>query len=235
MLEVQTPADRYIEAQAWWIASELARRTPKLRIAETDHDEVGSSLSVYDPDGPIETQVILNRIAGINIAGDPFFHLEWPEIFAAPSPHEVVKRVETGLMLTPPSPAPPTNTRTIVYRTIAHILATVLNDRRSWTIRGQRPTDPSVHSEINWAGDTSHLHSIENLIGRWFSDEHTGVLEEQGVTHLWALWRDLEPIAVFDMYGDIHTTRGQTSLLPMYRREHNMGRTVQAVLGHELP
>ncbi|PPH14628.1 hypothetical protein C5C35_14445 [Rathayibacter sp. AY1F8] len=75
--------------------------------------------------------MLFNRISGINIVGDPFFHRSWNDVFAAAAPHEIVKRVEAGLMLTPPSPAPPTTSITIVHRVIAQVLATVVNERRS--------------------------------------------------------------------------------------------------------
>nr|WP_146084482.1 hypothetical protein [Rathayibacter sp. AY1C1] len=76
-------------------------------MAETDHDVVGSSLCLHAPGAPAETQVLFSRIAGINIVGGSIFNLGWTDVFAAASPHEVVKRVEADLMLTPLSPVPP--------------------------------------------------------------------------------------------------------------------------------
>jgi hypothetical protein len=229
------PADRYVAAQAWWIASEVVRRNPSLRIAETSHDEVGSSLAIYDPANSEARQFLLNRVAGCNIVGDPLSHIGWDEIFEASSPHDIVKRVEDGLMLAPSSPAPPTDHATIVYRVIARILSGVVNDRHSWMVRGQRPEDPSVHESLTWAGDVTRFPSVNRLHIRWFEyDALEG--EDQGVNRLWALWRDLQPVALFDMFGDVHTVSGNDDLLAAYRASgHNLGLAMASTLGQILP
>jgi hypothetical protein len=151
------------------------------------------------------------------------------EIFEASSLHDIVKRIERGLMLTPPSPAPPTNHATIVYRVIARILSSVVNDRHSWMMRGQRPEDPSVHEGLPWAGDLTGFPSLGSLHIRWFEHDALAIgdrkmgLEDQGVTRVWALWRNLEPIALFDMFGDVHTGNGSADLPAAYRvSEHNL-------------
>lgn len=91
----------------------------------------GGSLAIYDPPDPEVRQFLLHRIAGCSIVGDTFLNIGWSEIFETSSPHDIVKRIKGGLMITPPSPAPATNHATIVYRIIARILSSVVDDRHS--------------------------------------------------------------------------------------------------------
>jgi hypothetical protein len=226
------PADRFIEAQTWWIASELIRRHPQLRLAETTHDEVGTSLVAYDPEWVIETQVIFNRVAGIHMPGSPDFEIRWSEVFAAPSAHTVLLRIEAGLGMHLEGLPPATTEVTIVYRVIARVLASLVDDRHSWMIRDERPDDPSVLEDINWAGDTSSFASLEDLIARWFEDSAAGRLDNQGLTHLWVLLRDLEPVAAFDLYGVVHTQYGRESLLEYYKQaDGNLTMTIAETFG----
>ena len=232
MDQTWVPADRFIEAQTWWIASELIRRHPHLRLAETTHDEVGTSLVAYDPESVIETQVILNRAAGIHLPDRPDFEIGWSEVFAAPSAHTVLLKIEAGLGMPLEGLPPATTEVTIVYRVIARILTSLVDDRHSWMIRGERPDDPSVLEHINWAGDTSSFATLEDLIARWFVDSAAGRLEDQGLTHLWVLLRDLEPVAAFDLYGDVHTQYGRESLLPHFKQaDGNLTMAIAETLG----
>lgn len=228
-------ADRHTASQAWWLASELARRNSQLRIAETHDRQVGASLSVYDPHDPAAYQVLLNPVAGINVVGAPFSHIDWADTFAPASPHEIVKRLEVELMLRPSEPAPATTDIALVYRTIAHTVNLLVNDRHSWIIRGERPTDDGVLENITWAGDTSWFESLEDLVGRWFEEEPR-VLAAQGATHVWALWKDLQPVALFDMYGDVHTLAGRRNLRREYlKHDRHLSAVVGSVLGQYLP
>ncbi|MCY7288523.1 MAG: hypothetical protein LH624_09815, partial [Cryobacterium sp.] len=47
----------------------------------------------------------------------------------------------------------------------------------------------------------------------------------------WALHRDLEPIAIFDSAGVVHTTFGATPLIPLYEE---LDRTVALVTARVL-
>lgn len=232
MSQPPIPADRFLEAQIWWIASELLRRHPNLGLSETVHDEVGTSLVAYDPRSVIETQVILNRVAGIHLPGHPDFEIGWTEVFAAPSAHTVLLQIERALGIALDGAPPATTEVTLVYRVIARVLASLVDDRHSWMIRGERPDDPSVLDGISWVGDTSGFATLEGLLIRWFEDSTAGRLDDQGITHVWVLLRDLEPVALFDLYGDVHTRYGRESLLPHYKQAGgNLTMTIAETLG----
>ena len=52
----------------------------------------------------------------------------------------------------------------------------------------------------------------------------------------WALLRDLEPVAIFDSAGVIHTGQGATELMPLYEHvERKLAFTTAGVLGSYLP
>lgn len=230
--EPRVPADRFIEAQIWWLASELLRRHPHLCLCETVHDEVGTSLVAYDPHAVENNQVIFNRISGIHIPAQGDFEVRWNEVFAAPSAHTILLRIENALGI-PLHGAPPATTEvTIAFRIIARVLASLVDDRYSWMVRGERPEDPSVCENIDWVGDTSDFPSLEDLIARWFEDAAIGRLDEHGPTHLWALLRDLEPVAIFDLYGNVHTRYGREPLLAYYQQtDGNLTMTIAETLG----
>jgi hypothetical protein len=230
------PADRFIEAQSWWIASELARRHPQLVVAETAHPEVGSSLVVYDPNYVVNIQVIFNRAAGIHIPSQPDFEVTWPKVFAAVSPHDIVKEIEDALGIPVAGTAPPTTERTIVYRVIAKVLATVADDRHSWIMRGERPDDQDVLEGLDWAGNIDEFDTLEETIGRWVKDSADRTLAAQGTCRLWVLLRDLTPVVAFDLYGNAHTEGGKTHLLSAYRDSGgSMTGTIVRSLGDVLP
>jgi len=52
----------------------------------------------------------------------------------------------------------------------------------------------------------------------------------------WALLRDLEPIAIFDAAGVIHTIMGELDLMPLYEKiNHNLSITTARAIGPYLP
>ena len=52
----------------------------------------------------------------------------------------------------------------------------------------------------------------------------------------WALLRDLEPIAIFDSAGVIHTIMGATELMPFYEQiDRKLSLTTARVLGPYFP
>jgi hypothetical protein len=234
--DAQYPADRFIEAQSWWIASEIARRHPQLVLAETSHPEVGSSLAIYDPNYVVNIQVILNRAAGIHIPSQPEFEVTWPEVFAAPSPHSVVRTIESALGIHLSGAAPATTERSIVYRVIARVLATVVDDRHSWMMRGERPDDQDVLEGLDWAGNIDEFDTLEETIGRWVKDSADRTLAAQGTCRLWVLLRDLTPVVAFDLYGNAHTERGKTHLLSAYQdSDGSITRTISHSIADVLP
>ena len=109
-------ADRFVDAQLWWVASELCRRHPRLRMREIEHGEIGTFLEVVAWLEPV---------------------LAWP--------------------------------------------------------------------------------SIPELRERWALDAAHDALYQKAPAHAWLLMRDLEPVAVFDLYGRVHTETGVADLYGAHR------------------
>ena len=126
------PAQRFVIEQSWWIAAELCRRHPSRRIYEW-HPGGGQydMLRVWGVGGagPTPDSVFcdLNRNGTIHLPEDA--RLTWPEVFAADSAHEIVKRIEdaSGKQLNRRAPA--TTATTLTYRVASLLLTTKLNDR----------------------------------------------------------------------------------------------------------
>jgi hypothetical protein len=229
------PADRFVDAQHWWIGSELCRRHPSLRLAEIDIDAIGPLLAVIDVLEPLLGQIYLSRVAGIQIVDRDEFLICPPELFMEANPHRLLRRIEDAHGMGAPANTPATNATTITYRIIARVLAATLDSRYSWTLRGERPTDPPVHDDISWAGDLSGFPSLGALRRRWAVAAARESLYDGPSFNLWVLMRDLEPAALFDAYGAVHTAEGRFDLLPAYRaRGGNMTLTLGDALGSAL-
>lgn len=224
-------ADRLVDSQLWWVASELCRRHPWLSLTETAYEQVGSALeAVGNVDGR-EVRVGFSRAAGIRIK-DRDFHVAVPELFTKVNPHEVLKRIEHAHGMGKPDDTPPTDGATIGYRAIAHVLNAMVNSRFSWTLRGERANDPHVLAELTWLGAASEWPTMLGLKARWNEDNVLGKLYETAPAQAWLLMRDLEPIAVFDRYGSVHTRTGKCDLLKVYREQgSNLTLAVDQVLG----
>ena len=224
-------ADRFVDAQLWWVASELCRRHPWLSLTETEFDEVGTVLEAVGNIEGREVRVGFSRTAGIAIK-DRDFHVPLPELFVQVNPHEVLKRIELAHGMGKPDDTPPTNGTTIGYRSIAHILNAMVNSRYSWTLRGERVSDPHVLADLSWMGAASEWPTMLGLKMRWNEYNVLGALYETAPTQAWLLMRDLEPIAVFDRYGEVHMSHGKADLLQVYRDQgSNLTLAVDRVLG----
>lgn len=130
------PAPRFVLAQAWWLASELCRRNSRLRIVDAwplggfYHGlEVGEQ---QDHD-----HVFMNFLGRIHqnphSFSAEFEPIEWTRVIGAESPHEIVKEIERR-MRWEINGADPTTARSLVYRCIASILATKIDDRERWGV-----------------------------------------------------------------------------------------------------
>lgn len=224
-------ADRFVDAQLWWVASELCRRHPRLSLTETEFDEVGTVLEAVGNIEGREVRVGFSRTAGIAIK-DRDFHVPLPELFTKVNPHEVLKRIDHAHGMGKPEDTPPTNGATIGYRAIAHILNAMVNSRYSWTLRGERASDPHVLQDLAWFGAAATWPTMLWLKARWIEEEALVQLYETAPTQAWLLMRDLEPVAVFDRYGSVHTSHGKADLLQVYRENgSNLTLAVDRVLG----
>ncbi|WP_157155713.1 hypothetical protein [Diaminobutyricimonas sp. LJ205] len=227
------PADRFLSAQMWWLASELARRHPHLMIGGVEvensrllvlHDEQDSMSIQWELDGGCKYLVdgVVQRIS-------------WIEMMAAANPHEIVERIERATGLGVPRAMPETSGRALTYQLIASALATAANDRHDWH---------AVPAPMRFDGepDSPYLEAFESVDAAvsGYIDAVTSDLAAGRPVYFfqpfWVLLRDLEPVVILDTAGVAHTYFAETELLPLYESiNRNVTLTTMRVVGAYYP
>lgn len=231
------PADRFLTAQMWWLASELVRRHPHLRISGVEVDEGGRLLIVHDEQDGMSIQWDL--VGGCKFLVNGVVNkISWIEMMAALSPHEIVKRIEVATGLGIPKATPETTPRALAYRVIASALATAVDDRHEWyAVPAPILLDVDPDDADRYFGNFPS--AIEARTGYERETEAKLDAGSHGLYFFqpfWAVLRDLEPIAIFDAAGVAHTIMGATELMPVYDNIHrNLTITTVQVLGPYLP
>ncbi|MFC5931260.1 hypothetical protein D6T64_08365 [Cryobacterium melibiosiphilum] len=233
--EYTPPADRFLTAQIWWIASELVRRHPHLRIS--GHEVAGEGRLVLLHDEQDSMSIQWDLVGGCKyLVNGVVTSISWIEMMAAVSPHETVKRIEVGAGLGIPKAVPVTTPHSLSYRVIASALATAVDDRHEWC---------AVPAPMNPYDDPDcpYFQGFPSAIAA--RDEYAREADAQIASTgrpvhffqpFWALLRNLEPIAIFDSAGVIHTVMGATELMPCYDSIHRkLALTTARVLGPYLP
>lgn len=231
------PADRFLTAQVWWMASELVRRHPHLLISGVEVDEGARLIIVHDQQDGMSIQWDLVGGCKYKAAGE-VKSISWIEMLAAANPHEIVKLIEVGAGLGIPKAMPTTTPHSLSYRVIANALSTAVNDRHEW----YAVPAPMVHGEDLSDPACTHFNGFPTTIEarQGYVDEALEQLDSgRGVYFFqpfWAIMRDLEPIAIMDSAGTIHTIVGAEQLMPLYERiNRNLTITTARVLGPYLP
>ncbi|MBA4248549.1 MAG: hypothetical protein C0444_09700 [Microbacterium sp.] len=226
-----TPAHRYVIAQSWWVASELARRHPDLVIHEM-HPGGGmyDCLALLSP-GDLKPFVQLNRVGTIHVMSTPEYRTTWAEALEAASPHAVVKEIEQVADLKMPAKAPASTPRTLAYRFIAATLNATLNDRYRWDARNEffdsSEDNPTVLNGY-LAGFPEVRRSLPATpqMGLWHEPE----------SHYWALLRNDSPVAIVSIEGVVYRPDRQIDLTTEYRRhDSRMQPVVASALADVLP
>ena len=233
--EYNPPADRFLTAQIWWIASELVRRHPHLRISGHEVPGEGRLVIVHDEQDSMSIQWDL--VGGCKyLVNGVVNSISWIEMMAAVSPHETVKRIEVAAGLGIPKATPVTTPHSLTYRVIASALATAVDDRYEWY---------AVPALMNPYDDPDCPYFLPFPTALQARDDYAEAADAQiaatgrGIHFFqpfWALLRNLEPIAIFDAAGVIHTVMGATELMPTYEQIHRrLALTTARVLGPYLP
>lgn len=233
--EYTPPADRFLTAQIWWLASELVRRHPHLRVSGHEVTGEGRLVIVHDEQDSMSIQWDL--VGGCNyLVNGVVNRISWIEMMAAVSPHETVKRIEVATGLGIPKATPVTTPHSLSYWVIASALATAVDDRYEWY---------AVPAPMNPYDDPDCAYFVPFPTAMAARDEYARAADAQmAVTGrdihffqpFWALLRNLEPIAIVDSAGVIHTVMGATELMPVYENIHrNLTITTVQVLGPYLP
>lgn len=226
-----TPAHRYVIAQSWWVASELARRHPDLVIHEM-HPGGG----MYDclallSQGDLQPFVQLNRVGTIHVMSTPEYRTTWAEALEAASPHAVVKEIEQVADLKMPAKAPPSTPRTLAYRFIAATLHATVNDRRRWDARNEFIDS----SDDNPTVLNGYLDGFPELRRSLPSTPQIGLWHEPE-SHYWAVLRDETPVAIVSIEGIVYRPDRQIDLAGEYRRhDSRMLPIVVSALADVLP
>ena len=232
------PADRFLTSQMWWIASELVRRHPHLRISGVEVDEADRLLIVHDEEDGMSVQWDL--VGGCKFLVNGLVQkISWIKMLAALSPHEIVKRIEVATGLGIPKSASPTSSPALTYRVIASALATATNDRYEWyavpapMLHDEDPENPGCEFFRDFP---STIRARAEYVAMTLEQFEEGGRSVYFFQPFWALLRDLEPIAIFDSAGVVHTTSGATSLMPLYERcGRRLALVTAQVLGDYLP
>ena len=233
--EYNPPADRFLTAQIWWLASELVRRHPHLRISGREIEGEGRLVMVHDEQDSMNIQWDL--VGGCKfLVNGVVTSISWIEMMAAVSPHETIKRIEVGTGLGIPKATPVTTPHSLTYRVIASALATAVDDRHEW-YAVPAPMNPYDDPDCPYFLPVpSALQARDD-----YAEEADAQIAATGRTihffqPFWALLRNLEPIAIFDSAGVIHTVMGANELMPAYENIHrNLTITTAQVLGPYLP
>ena len=224
------PARRFVIAQSWWIASEIARRHPQLVLIETHPcDGMYDCLTLVDR-YRWTSVVDLNRVGRLHVRGRTGF-ATWSDAIGAPDGHEMVRRLERAAELPARRPTPPTTARTLVYRLIARVLTSLIDDRHAWDARNG--FHDSSGGDAGRRGDLDLFPTIRSDLDE---DRQDGFLGDPACRY-WLLTRADEAVAVLDGDGRLHRRdRSPVTLLPLYRRTgSSLTATIGGALGDLLP
>lgn len=220
--------ERFVTAQSWWIATELVRRNPQLRILEW-HPGGGQYDALGILDLSLEKVTIsLNRRGGrIHLVESADFEpIEWSDVFSSPQ-HSIVDRIEKGGGLTPPAQTPPTARHTLTYRIIATILAQMVNSKSMWDAR-------SAFVDTSGYGSGPIESIFDNFPSAARQREAIGRVAVLGDASyaFWSLNRNDDVVAVLDQRGMLHLPKGEPAdLMGIFTAN---GRSLAATIGHAL-
>ena len=158
------PAQRFVLAQAWWIASELCRRRSSLRVLET-WPMGGFYHGLEVGEHEVKRWVFMNFVGSIHlhVGKSEVEPVTWAHVMAAQSPHEVVRMIEAQMSWRSPS-ADRTTPRSLTYRVLAACLTYCLNDRNPWMVADGR-TEAGVSEWTD--GDPTFLDEFDGA-QRWY-------------------------------------------------------------------
>lgn len=220
------PAERFLLAQAWWVASEFARRHPSWAIRFGDK---GSYLTLVNPESEMP-RIVVNPSA-IHLFGQDSTHTTITHPLSTACPYEAVKAIESFIGDPPHLKTPPSMPRTLAYRLLATVLNVTVNDQANWEVRneiigddGDGPIRAGLVSQFPAAlRDVSALRSNTWDLG-------------EPLRHYWAILRDEHPVAIVSTEGRAYLPDRTIDLQPAYKANgHSMLRLTTDLIGGLLP
>lgn len=232
-------AARFVIAQSWWIASELARRHPQHVVYEM-HPGGGTYdvLALFTlPHAPVDRAIMINRAGTLQVhnvpgVGDRIVGT-WSDVLGTQNAHRVVKQIEAAAQLSLSGTAPKSTKRTLAYRFIACVLNAALNDRHDWDARNE-----SFDSSGLYPGSrnlNNFLKDFPDVRGDLATTPRIGLLSEPE-SHFWGILRDSEPVAVVSIEGKVYRKDRRYDLGHAYEAgTRRMTTLVTTVIGDLLP
>ena len=281
--ESMLPALRFRTAQTWWLASELVRRHPHLRLDTVGNPGAtvegsgsgsgsghrrGGRIAIDDGgargaggsltsgagsqagllrvrDASNRVSVVFGHADGISVRGAGSLRVTWPEVFGSDDSLRLVARMERAAGLPELPMAPVASPHSLVYRVIAHAVASGIDDRREWSAVPAPISAADVPGSAGGAVFTGFSTTVlprgEYARALVASSPDGAAAQEHEQQHepeqpFWALLRDREPAAIFDTAGVAHTVLGSTELLACYEGfDRELSRVTARILGAYLP
>ena len=243
-VESHPPAGRFVAAQSWWIASELARRND---LAVYEMHPGGGMYDVLTltsrPGWELdERRLEMNRAGRLHLHPQTTGWMTWEEVIGRPDPHTVVRLVEEALGLHPdphPHNKPTTTRRSLTYRVLARALTITLDDRHRWDVRMGFLDDSSLYPGEQHGFDLERTHKTAVAHAQTL----TAAEDDDPFTHLWVLGYDLwspDRHVAAVISDDARLFRGgekkPVDLMALYTKHgRRLGPVVSEALGAVLP
>lgn len=228
-------ADRFTLSRAWWIAAQLVRRHPALTLSRVVDTEQIPLLIVHDV--AETTMVQFDLPAWIQfLTPTGLRRITWAEVFAEGDPLAIVRTIETEAGLGVPIEARD-SPQSLVYRTIACALALGLDSHATWQ---------AVHARVEVADPDATQWELFDVFptGRALAEGVIDAALDRAETDgdfafhqpVWALLRDMEPVALLSVNGSVHTATGEEDLIAAFDDAgRSISATTVALLGDHLP
>lgn len=218
MTESAVPKDfslneRFIIERAWWIASELKRRHPHLKVHEAF--PMGGFYRGLEVGVDGDSYVFMNFVGSVHLTrtGHTPQGFRWRETLEADTPHDHVKRIEKEMDWALEGAS--TTAETLTYRVISALVTERLNDRHRW--------DAGNSEGVNMrAGERSE--SAEFLIPfRGAQEAEREKIFGLPLDRYWAIQRNGEVRAILHESGfSYHPDREPINLFARYRRRRRL-------------
>jgi len=222
------PAERFLIAQTWWIASEFARSHPDWAIRFGDQ---GGYLTLVDPEGEM-LRIVVNPGA-IHLFGQDSTHTTIAHPLSTAHPHEAVKAIERFIGDPPHLKTPASTPRTLAYRLLAAVLNVTVNEKARWEIRNEITGDDSLGDGPIRAGLVPQFPDAAHD-ARAVRSEAWDLGEP--LRHYWAILRDNHPVAIVSTEGRAYLPDRTIDLQPAHETNgRSMLRLVTELIGDLLP
>lgn len=233
-------APRLRTAQYWWLATELVRRHPHLKLVETyPLGGLYDCLTLRSQAAINEVHIDFNRLGGVHVHPDHTSLLTDARVASYEDAHRAVREIEDAAGLVPGSQAPPSTGRVLALRLISQALNHLTNDKSSWDARridhdtmglqklGPPPRGPFEAHPLSGVFETADdLEALQRSLPP----------SPPGGEGCWALLRDGRSVALFDLRGYVYTREARLALQPLYSRmNRSLSRVMTYALGDLLP